>query len=1807
MWILILVSLRVQKSLNRAGDKTERKERMKPMIKLNKKENRLIAALLLIVLILNPLPTQVLMVRADESVKTDTDFSFGETEDVIITYYDGLIYRAKQIQTSVSGGNAGATVTYSSSDETIARVSDAATGKFSILRSGTVTISATQSAYTVSEGDATVTYGGATASYRLTVEKGTQTLEFEQVAPADFIYGSAVTFENPVKEQQGIQYSIVEGNNIASVDGNGVLSFLDGQTGTVTVEASRVSDDQYDYIPAQYSLNVKWQDAPAVTHTFVDEEGKTVNTDEWITGDLFVCPPEGWQISDSNSIAADHIWSDRLPVTQQGSSVSIPAFYLQKEDGGITAPIASDIVKIDRDAPSNLTITYSDPQSSQTGQDGFSYYDQQTNPLQVTLEAQDAVSGVEAFRYYYDESGESPFGTIDASKVGDKYQAVLPIQEEYRGKLYFDAIDVAGNKTAIVGGDRTVIVDGTRPRIKVTYDYATEQNGIKYCGKEQELAVTVTEKNFDAAKVELNLLAYDAGGNSVSMGDIEGLADTVHENGNWSHSEDGNTHTFTIPLAEDASYELSVGCEDLSGNKAEPFSDRLVIDKVAPEAEYMSLEDRYDLDSCIQMVDREGNPVTDAAGSTGFIYSDEAVFSFAIREAHFDPEKVVVTVERDGVQLSNGDGYRYNASDWKKDTSDPDLYTLKLPVGKADGKFVDGDYQISIQCTDLAGKEMAPYTSQIMSIDTTEPVICVSYDNENVTNGTYYNAARRATIVVEDRNLTSGDILTTVTAKDVTGAPVAFDLTGRQSAWKRDNDSNTWTSTVIFDQDADYTVSIACEDLAGHTAVAYDAHFVVDKTAPDPADFRIEYSTPLAEKLLSGITFGFYNPKVTVKITAKDMTSPIDHFVWSYEKQAGAGSANVSTVTNTITRDQIVYSNGSSTATAEFTLTATEAAQYRGSILYNATDMAGNTSANLTDSNTIVVVDTISPTRTVTYSPAKQVVSKSTLQTLGNFSSTNESTEAILYYDAPMTMTFRIKEENFFAEDVVIKVNGNQVTATDWKQNGDEWTGTLNLSEDNDYIVTLEYMDKSQNKMQTYTSSQITVDTKNPAVSVEYSPNNTVQQIDNIRYYSQNQTVRIVVTERNFRAEDIEVKVTATNAAGENTGTQNYADYLRNRSNWVTEGDKHTATISFAADGNYTLAVSYRDLALRTAETPVNTLTVDTTAPGNPVISYSTPVLEAVLERITFGFYKAPVTVTVTAEDVTSGINRMVYSYIKESGVSDVNAEVREVTVGEGDITFSNGRKTATATFQVPGSALNAGNQFNGHLEVTAFDRSGMSTKYVDGRRVIVDNIAPNISVEYNNSVKEQNGISYYDGEIQAAITVMEANFYEEDVKVSVARNGGEASPVSVSWSSQSADRHTGTFTLKEEGDYIVSVTYTDRSGNEAAVYQSAQMTIDTTKPVITVSGIRNHSANRGEQIGLEIIVDDINLDGATVSTQLLASILDENGTVQEVDLSELGEVAVTAAGTCYSYTVTNLETDAIYSLSCTAGDMSGNISEELSVQGAGNETVDSMLFSVNRHGSTYILGEETRALNGSFAQAPVDIEISEVNPDELGNIKLTLFKNDKTIELQQDKDYAVKLEGGNGSWYCYHYTVYDDNFMDDGVYRLSVYSEDAAGNISENTLDVKDMEISFGIDKTAPNLILTNLEKNTTYPVENLTVVMQATDNIKLSSVEVFLDGREHAVWNQEDMEQNAGNTEDFTFDIAGDVTEAHTVEVILTDLAGNRTVETVDHVYVTTNILVRLLHSSLLPIGCAVAVGSSGIIVFAGIRIRVGRRRRA
>ena len=535
-----------------------------------------------------------------------------------------------------------------------------------------------------------------------------------------------------------------------------------------------------------------------------------------------------------------------------------------------------------------------------------------------------------------------------------------------------------------------------------------------------------------------------------------------------------------------------------------------------------------------------------------------------------------------------------------------------------------------------------------------------------------------------------------------------------------------------------------------------------------------------------------------------------------------------------------------------------------------------------------------------------------------------------------------------------------------------------------------------------------------------------------------------------------------------------------------------------------------------------------------------------------------PAAVQVSIKN-TDGTVPAISKWSKTDGNGNMDNTQWEATIeytAEGDYTF------AIACTDQAGNPNEPVHYADGTVAPTAFT---------------IDKTRPTISVTYDNN-SALNG-NYYNANRTATVVVTEHNFDASRVNITLRAtdDGADIALPTVSGWTSSGDRHTATIAYRRDGLYTFDIDVTDKAGNTSADFTEQTFYVDTTAPTLEITGVADRSANNGDIIPV-VSYSDTNYDDAQVNITLTGAM--RKGVALD------GSYADQHNGKVFTFKnfAKEKEVDDIYTLAATLTDKAGNTTEK------------TILFSVNRFGSTYALSAATEQLNGSYVQTPQDVVVTETNPDALQNIRITLFKNNQTIILQEGTDYRIEVRGGNGQWYEYIYTVLAKNFADDGVYRLTFYSEDAAGNIAENTLDTKKQEIGFGVDKTKPNMVVTNLESDTTYPLENLTVSLSAGDNLLLQSVVVYLDdySKAYKTWTAEEVAAIVADQGEFTFDIPGDSTGAHQVKIVCTDAAGNEQTEEITNFYVTTNLFVRYYNNKPLFFGSIAAV-----VVIAGVVI--------
>ncbi len=1229
---------------------------------------------------------------------------------------------------------------------------------------------------------------------------------------------------------------------------------------------------------------------------------------------------------------------------------------------------------------------------------------------------------------------------------------------------------------------------------------------------------------------------------SISFKNTDGSTTTVNkttenidETGNYL---DANGKYQIIIKATDYAGDIEISCTDFAGNKSEKKSVSIYMDVTSPSVLTASASPSEWTNGNVVITGSVSD--TDVNG----VHSGIASMSYK------DTDGTVKNVKK-GEETANA---KLN-----------DDYSFEIVINATD---YEGDIEIS--CTDVAGNK-SEKKSVSVKMDVTSPSdLKITYDQnvvatvlESLTFGFF--KAEKVTAKIEATDNHSLDYIKweysgtdakygktnikmsgetpveKITGDDITEGYITVEIPAqfrgefKAKAVDKAGNESEWINEGSGKSETSNTTSDS-DIITG---------LVIDTISPSCVMY---YSEPANE--YNNILYYQKNPVATIKITEANFYSDDVEIRVNGEKAK-------------LTTDWV--SNGD-VWTGKIDL-GTDDGEYIVTVSY--CDRSGNKMETYKSKK--IVIDGTNPTCEVTY----------------NNSNTYKDT---LYFKNEPVATIKITEANFYSDDVEIRVNGEEAKlTTDWVSNGDVWTGKLNIgnTENEIYKVTVSCTDLSGNKMDTYKSPSIIYDKNAPVISVEYTNKNVKNLIAGREYYNEAQTAIISIVDANFCSDSdyVSIKISAKDANGNNVnGAYSVGD-------WIDNGSNHTLPIKYSGDANYTFDISCEDLAKNAAETySTDKFTVDKAAPTAVSVEYDKNALKNTKSGVKY--YNAPVTVTLTAKDDTSGIYKFDYSYIKGSGVSRVNAQLLKQAIEDAKITHTG--KTATATFTIPKSVLTVATQFNGTVEVVAYDRAGWSSEKHDDTQIVVDNIKPTATVTFNKPTQTIGDVSYYAGNIVSTIVINEANFFSEDVNVVVTKDKKNY-PVTVKWTNNSVDVHTGTFTLTGDGDYVVSVTYKDRSTNEMTPFKSNQLTIDTSAPVIIVSNVRHQSANNKETISLTVSVRDTNITSNNIKPVLNVVEKKDNGNnvyTYETKTVSLGKPETRNDETVFIYTIRNLEVDGYYTLSCSATDNAGHRVTTINSTGdnGSNVTSNTVNFSVNREGSVFWLETEhndkytgevfTDELNGAYINDEVTIKLHELNVDKVDENKDkdknkdksrdTIFilndgSESKDIILVENENYSKNVIVGKGGWYETIYTLSNSDFDHDGIYSFNVISYDKAGNSNINTKDETGI-ISFTLDRTNP-VISANVRSNQRKKANQFWVEFEIAEvNLDVNTVEVKLTDKNGNIVETEI--ENLGNNR-YRFLIENGYNYSFIVNAA--DLAGNEAdVLRVEHFTVSTNIFV-------------------------------------
>ena len=520
-------------------------------------------------------------------------------------------------------------------------------------------------------------------------------------------------------------------------------------------------------------------------------------------------------------------------------------------------------------------------------------------------------------------------------------------------------------------------------------------------------------------------------------------------------------------------------------------------------------------------------------------------------------------------------------------------------------------------------------------------------------------------------------------------------------------------------------------------------------------------------------------------------------------------------------------------------------------------------------------------------------------------------------------------------------------------------------------------------------------------------------------------------------------------------------------------------------------------------------------------------------------------------------------------------------------------------------------------LSITGEDLAGNAMEdlvYAEGTQAAldftVDKTAPVLSVSYDNNTA--NHEFYYKEGRRAEISIEEKNFRSDLVDYSVLKDGGREGHGSALSSFSGGEgrgvselHHQASISYEEDGDYQFNIRVKDLAGNEALAYPEDHFVIDRTAPSLTISDILNESANKGE-VSPKISYGDRYLDQDALSLKLVGEVHGEH----ELSSQQGGSISIARTDALNLPMQKSMEeTESpkqkeeekegiVYQSS--AGGEEGNLSfqnfpEEPDtddvyrlfakiVDMAGNETTEELWFSVNRFGSTYLLSDRAKALQGTYQKEGEEILISEINADEVLSSALTLYRNEEKHTLSDGAEYQTTRSGGNGKWYRGDYLIKKDNFDKEGLYHLQISSQDKAGNLASTEQTERGAELRFGIDRTPPRILLSNVDNQGVYRGDSLDLDLSVQDNLWLEQVDATVDGTEELSWRDKSL-QEAVAKDSFPLQISGEKGKRHNLLVVARDAAGNESRKEVSDFVITNNPLLRLISQKNFARNAAIA----------------------
>ncbi len=750
------------------------------------------------------------------------------------------------------------------------------------------------------------------------------------------------------------------------------------------------------------------------------------------------------------------------------------------------------------------------------------------------------------------------------------------------------------------------------------------------------------------------------------------------------------------------------------------------------------------------------------------------------------------------------------------------------------------------------------------------------------------------------------------------------------------------------------------------------------------------------------------------------------------------------------------------------------------------------------------------------------------------------------FYKEKGNVDICIRERYFFSEDDGrMQINCQASGATEklgrssWEGDGEEHNSVLSMSKDGIYCFSVRYADRSGNLMEGeevseggFTSKNLVLDTKKPVIEVAFLSHGVdiTEEIAEKKYYAGPVTAEVKIMEMNFDPTLTELKALGYSSGDHKAVSADWDGPWRDEG-----GGVYRNTVTFKEQGVWQFACAVKDIVGWEAEAPAAVeFVIDTLLPSVEIgFDRNAPEHER--------FYREARTAFIRVTDRTFDPEEAKI-FLTTSGQKPAEGEWRHLP-GPGCTGEENGH-VDSCIYEMRMTFAQDGDYT---LAFQCADRAGNPSGRIEAAPFTIDHTPPRVTVIYDHT-DASHGL-YYNRPRRAVITVEDRNFRPEDaiITITAARAGVEVVPPSISEWTGSMDRHSTTVLYDADGEFTFHISCKDLAGNLAEAYPEDHFIIDLTPPNLEITNIRNKSANN-QEVAPGICYSDENLNPEAVMIELIGAGTGPVTLETQSNLIPGGQMIQ------YKDFPRTKEMDDLYTLVASVSDLAGNVSEE------------TVLFSVNRFGSTYQFDSATQeALDRYYLNGPASLKVTEMNVDSIEFWEITSARDGELRLLRQGEDYQVTQSDSRDGWKAYTYEIGPDNFQENGMYTVTIYSEDKASNHSSN--GIKEKEIAFAVDTAPPNVVVTGVEDQARYYDTGRIATIDISDNLALLRAEVWLNGELVHTYEQDALFASDGVVR-LPLQSKNDW---QTLYVKATDAAGNEFVSDVRTFLITKNLLIQ------------------------------------